>query len=277
MSATAQALDTIELLETILLDLPIGDALRAQQVCKLWHATIAGSIKLQRALFLRPMLETPSQNNDKLGPIFSFISLSTPCHQALSDTNTYKTFTPRIISLERSLPMAHHDMSSIKSQHIPYAASSTNSLWENMLLTQPPLDSVILFSNYQFKTSARPGDDQMQFCADDNDSPNLAFGKSEPLQSLPGVKYICGKQFGLGAIKLQRAGGVTVHDLLSATRVQRLRFVEAKVRGERLKMALAGGETQTLQTVVQFWQDIQSAQEKKRAQMAMSEECKDVL
>ncbi|WPB06947.1 uncharacterized protein RHO25_011607 [Cercospora beticola] len=237
MSATAQVLNTIELLETILLDLPIGDALKAQQVCKLWQATIAGSIKLQRALFLRPMLASFSQHSDKLGRNISFISLSTPCDQVLSETNTYKTLIPRILDIESSLSAAQQDMSSIISQLIPHRALQETSYLQNTLLTQPPLDSVTFFSNYRHKTCARPGEDKMQFCADnddddddDDDDPNLASGDFEPLQSSPGTEYLCGKQFCLGAIKVQRAGGVTVHDLLSAMRVERLRFEEAKVR-----------------------------------------------
>ncbi|GIZ48536.1 hypothetical protein CKM354_001159000 [Cercospora kikuchii] len=282
MSATAaaQVLDTIELLETILLDLPIGDALRAQQVCELWHATIAGSIKLQRALFLRPLLATFSHHSDKLGRNIPSISLSTPCYQVLSETNTYKTLIPRIIDVESSLSAAQLDMSSIMSQLISHTALNESSSLQNMLLTQPALDSVTFFSNYRHKTFARPGEHQMQFYADnddDDDSPNLASGDFEPFQSSPGVKYICGKQFGFGAVKLQRAGGVSVQDLLSAMRVERLRFEEAKERGEGLKMALVGGAIQTLQTVLNFWEHIQSAQEMKRARMAMSEKCKDAV
>lgn len=47
--------DIPELLENILLNLPIRDLLLAQRVNKTFQATILGSSKLQQALFLKPL------------------------------------------------------------------------------------------------------------------------------------------------------------------------------------------------------------------------------
>ena len=55
MASVQKALETPELLELILLELPMKDLLlNAQRVCRRWKANIDGSIKLQRALFFTP-------------------------------------------------------------------------------------------------------------------------------------------------------------------------------------------------------------------------------
>lgn len=46
---------TNELLENILVRLPMKKLLLAQRVCKHWHSLINGSIRLQRALFMAPV------------------------------------------------------------------------------------------------------------------------------------------------------------------------------------------------------------------------------
>ncbi|GAB1741014.1 hypothetical protein NU219Hw_g6266t1 [Hortaea werneckii] len=54
MSAVAKVLTTVELLEAILLGLPMKDLLRAQHVRDHWRQVIVGSNAIQKALFLRP-------------------------------------------------------------------------------------------------------------------------------------------------------------------------------------------------------------------------------
>ena len=53
--ASAQVFDTTELLEMILYKLPIRDLLFAQRIAKQWKAVIDNSVKLQQALFFRPV------------------------------------------------------------------------------------------------------------------------------------------------------------------------------------------------------------------------------
>ncbi|KAI7201042.1 hypothetical protein KC343_g15253 [Hortaea werneckii] len=54
MSAVAKVFKIIELLEAILLELPMKDLLRTQQVRKHWKQVIVGSNAIQKALFMRP-------------------------------------------------------------------------------------------------------------------------------------------------------------------------------------------------------------------------------
>lgn len=52
--ASQRVLDTTELLEAILLLLPLPDLLRVQAVCRQWQQVIQSSSPLQEKLFLRP-------------------------------------------------------------------------------------------------------------------------------------------------------------------------------------------------------------------------------
>ncbi|KAI7356321.1 hypothetical protein KC320_g2318 [Hortaea werneckii] len=54
MSAVAKVFTTVELLELILLKLPMQDLLRARQVRDHWRQVIVSSAAIQKALFLRP-------------------------------------------------------------------------------------------------------------------------------------------------------------------------------------------------------------------------------
>ena len=54
-TASEQVVDTVELLEWILLKLPTKDLLLSQRVAKQWQAVIKTSKILQEALFLRPI------------------------------------------------------------------------------------------------------------------------------------------------------------------------------------------------------------------------------
>ncbi|KAI6810796.1 hypothetical protein KC340_g17734 [Hortaea werneckii] len=54
--ASRRALDTPELLEAILYQLPLQDLLGAQSVCKTWQTVIDHSKKLQRALYFEPVV-----------------------------------------------------------------------------------------------------------------------------------------------------------------------------------------------------------------------------
>ena len=68
VSSSSEVLNTVELLEAILLFLPIGDVLLAQRISKQWHFTIIGSRRLQRALFLDPT--TPKRKQDDSDVVF---------------------------------------------------------------------------------------------------------------------------------------------------------------------------------------------------------------
>ncbi|KAK5696386.1 hypothetical protein LTR17_024262, partial [Elasticomyces elasticus] len=53
MASTA-TFDTVELLENIILFLPLRRILQVQRVSKQWQNTVQGSVKTRRALFLEP-------------------------------------------------------------------------------------------------------------------------------------------------------------------------------------------------------------------------------
>ncbi|KAF2091927.1 hypothetical protein K490DRAFT_61373 [Saccharata proteae CBS 121410] len=57
--ATEAVLQSVELLEMMLYELPMRDLLLAQRVCTRWQAVILGSKHLQRALFLEPTANGP--------------------------------------------------------------------------------------------------------------------------------------------------------------------------------------------------------------------------
>ena len=52
-----------ELLEAILLQIPVKDLLLNQRVCKQWHSTIKNSTRLQQALFFKPLTARPLLKN----------------------------------------------------------------------------------------------------------------------------------------------------------------------------------------------------------------------
>ena len=54
-AVTVAVFDTAELLEEILLAMPIEDLLRAQAVSSTWKAAMNNSVRIQRALFFRPI------------------------------------------------------------------------------------------------------------------------------------------------------------------------------------------------------------------------------
>ncbi|GME35443.1 hypothetical protein GTA08_BOTSDO07490 [Neofusicoccum parvum] len=56
-STASSVFRTTELLELILLYLPCASILTASRVCRHWHAVVASSLSLQRALFLTPVPE----------------------------------------------------------------------------------------------------------------------------------------------------------------------------------------------------------------------------
>lgn len=59
MAASEHVFATVELLETVLLKLPIRDLLLVQRTNKQWQAVITGSKKVQRALFFEPVTSSP--------------------------------------------------------------------------------------------------------------------------------------------------------------------------------------------------------------------------
>jgi len=55
----ASVFEIPELLETILLELPLKDLLLSQRVCTTWRSLAISSIHIRRALFLEPAARGP--------------------------------------------------------------------------------------------------------------------------------------------------------------------------------------------------------------------------
>lgn len=110
--ALNRALGIFELLERILLELPMVDILLVQRVCRRWKAVIQDSLPLQRALFLAP-LDPLRFDSDE----FSYQLTFNPLLQS-------RGFFPSWASLNVAF-------------RIPRAVDP-NASWRRMYLTQPP-------------------------------------------------------------------------------------------------------------------------------------------
>lgn len=67
MSAVTRVLNTVEVLEAILLEADVKNVLLAQRVCTSWKATIGDSIMLQEKLWIRPTaFRTESQKTNPM-------------------------------------------------------------------------------------------------------------------------------------------------------------------------------------------------------------------
>lgn len=106
--ARQAVLQTTELLEHILLWLPIKNLLLAGRICKRWRNVMQGSIKIQRALFLTPLPD--SAGNALVNPFL--------LHTLASDS---------LLGVRSWSSLFHH-------RRWPYSTSSHRK----MLLTNPP-------------------------------------------------------------------------------------------------------------------------------------------
>ena len=70
VTASTKVLNTVELLELVLLELPVRDLLLVQRVCCTWHSTIENSRLLQQALFFKP-IGRPFYLGDACKPAYS--------------------------------------------------------------------------------------------------------------------------------------------------------------------------------------------------------------
>lgn len=121
-----------ELLEMVLLQLPMCDLLFAQSVCKHWEATIKGSSKVRKALFFDP-------ESSPLGEIYSKDSVK---NQLL-----YNRFRGWQIPInnEYNGPVASFiEFSSATIGDLDHIWQPTSS-WRKMFLTQPPYEDLSLF------------------------------------------------------------------------------------------------------------------------------------
>lgn len=135
-----------ELLEKILLQLPMKDLLLAQQVCRKWKAVISESRDLQTALYLLPS-ETLFRWNYQFSPKAKLtrISLSTP-HQYNVEGTSYMYSIATLNSLlckEIYAVDIHNKVAILRYDGFQFnrslAVGSPTASWQEMFLTQPPI------------------------------------------------------------------------------------------------------------------------------------------
>lgn len=142
-SAIEQVLRTTELLESVLLGLPLVDVLLAQMVSKQWQATIVGSLALQKALCFAPREKVRRKEK----------SLVYPEIQRYTDTLDRLSADDFLIEAARSRMTTANPLltrlfqryyGSEKAEFV-YNRTSTSltstshiSSWRSMFISQPP-------------------------------------------------------------------------------------------------------------------------------------------
>lgn len=160
-SVMDEVLRTTELLEAILLELPVRDLLLANSVSKRFQQVIASSINIQQALFIRPEVRTAGIQR-RLNPLFFsdgdgdwykqlHLSLRNPSTGLL---NIFTPLGPDTAARYAKLPLYEGPLQEIggvtvlTEDHLgPRAIKKYDSgSWEAMYLTQPPESIVVGFS-----------------------------------------------------------------------------------------------------------------------------------
>ncbi|KAK4613806.1 hypothetical protein CLAFUW4_09592 [Fulvia fulva] len=145
----------------ILLEMPVRDVLRAQQVDRTWQAFIKGSPKLQQALSMRPssdvLLRVKAKEGHKLPPCTSLdecreysktdqhLGSAAYCYTVTENSRALKT--PISINPFLWIHTWHYRLLmrlSGPGQDGITTASSSKESWRNMLLTQPPMQEILI-------------------------------------------------------------------------------------------------------------------------------------
>ncbi|KAK5124557.1 hypothetical protein LTR85_001774 [Meristemomyces frigidus] len=158
MSATEAALLTTELLELILLRLPMQDLLLAEAVSHKWQGVIQGSTKIQQALFLVPRSPNkleypaiPSQQTVLVGGLLLDIEFpGRSWRTTKGDTNEYcelenplfsRIFKPHDRSLE---PATRSPRNIAGNVFVELREDEGCGSWRNMQLASPRVSQVVL-------------------------------------------------------------------------------------------------------------------------------------
>lgn len=122
-TAVSQVFGVAELLEAILVELPMRDLLLSQRVSKTFQLTIKGSTKLQRKLFFVPM-DPAQRRNDVMPDILIVNPLVAEYKRTALDLVPWVVFKENFIN---SLVLYQHD-----SRHL-------EGSWRQTFLIQSPL------------------------------------------------------------------------------------------------------------------------------------------
>ncbi|CAK1366925.1 hypothetical protein CB0940_10286 [Cercospora beticola] len=161
MAAATAVFDTAELLEAILLQLPLADILRAQRIDRTFHDAIKKSPSVQRALFQKPCgdftvelidcdrflmkecLSLETCNDRDMAPIRKTGSFySHTWVQSGTDRACSIVINPLLLTYQdiRIIPGHYTYNLDAASSWSPAAKAS----WEKMFLTQPPVGCVVV-------------------------------------------------------------------------------------------------------------------------------------
>ncbi|RMY13919.1 hypothetical protein D0867_07300 [Hortaea werneckii] len=136
--ASRRALDTPELLEAILYQLPLRDLVRAQLVCRQWQTVIDHSKKLQRALYFEPV-------------VWDLVALCKEpggrmCYdhwvQAGDSERCVTVYENPILSLVMKSLLPVTRTRSLLAQ-LPGCWQRREASWRRMLVTQPPFRAAV--------------------------------------------------------------------------------------------------------------------------------------
>ncbi|TKA70606.1 hypothetical protein B0A55_06712 [Friedmanniomyces simplex] len=138
MAACTATTDTVELLETIILHLPLRDILVLQRVSKQWQAVIQGSRKVKRALFLEPSgdvklktYKTPEWRTTQ-GRIWRGKMLLNPLIRCFSTRD------------EAKISIGQHDYALPRGTSHPFSLSTASvASYQGMALFHPPVQRIL--------------------------------------------------------------------------------------------------------------------------------------
>ena len=141
-----KVLETTELLETILLRLPLPKLLKAQRVSKTFQAAIKGSIQIKKALFF-----TPAEGRHHLdgGPIFNPIFLKYDSKIILHVRGiNFKYEFPQEIPITGGKFKVDVRRALERDLDWSLFGPQFNGSWKDMYISRPPWDVMVKFEEY---------------------------------------------------------------------------------------------------------------------------------
>ena len=153
--SSTKTLNTVELLENILLFLPTSDLLRAQQVSRSFRNTIFHSRRLQEVLFLRPRIDQNLQTPlPELNPLFANHAALGYGGIGFTDEGIhYYMSAPQRILVPNPIPtirekgyghwhlgISIQDLDPALAEDSLTLLSTEEGSWKSMYLSNPPCD-----------------------------------------------------------------------------------------------------------------------------------------
>ncbi|KAF2498935.1 hypothetical protein BU16DRAFT_558974 [Lophium mytilinum] len=168
--ASSRCLTIVELLEQMLLELPIPDIIHYQRVCRFWKDVIAESIPIQRALWMalpvsgvldvceaitsfqdwEPTTHDDGIHNDGIIIYDAKLpSVSLKNNPTITD-NRGGGFKCGVEMMLRPKGSARRPRYSHRINFFPPHCLQLDQSWTNMFLTDPPVDTVVLLCGAGF-------------------------------------------------------------------------------------------------------------------------------